>query len=86
LNADVNALERLQTVRGWNSSYLGSKYYVVDNIILMWCRVLCGVPPRDARKDLSITAEQRHIIVEQQSQGKRLRMPGETGSTGGEAH
>jgi hypothetical protein len=26
LNADVNALERLQIVRGRKSSYLGSKY------------------------------------------------------------
>jgi hypothetical protein len=26
LNADVNGFERLQIVRGWNSSYLGSKY------------------------------------------------------------
>ena len=83
----MKAFERLQIVRDRNSSYLGSKYYVVDNIIrLMSFRDLCGVPSWDARKDGSITAEQRHIIVEQQSQGKRLRMPGETGSTGGEAH
>jgi len=25
LDAEVNALERLQIVRGWNSSYFGSK-------------------------------------------------------------
>jgi hypothetical protein len=33
LNADVNAFERLQIVLDRNSSYFGSKYYVVDNIM-----------------------------------------------------
>ena len=43
LKADVKALDRLQIVLGLNSSYFGSKYYVVDNIILlMWRRYLCG--------------------------------------------
>jgi len=43
LNAEVNALGRVQIVRGRNSSYFGSKYYVVDNIsALMWRRDLCG--------------------------------------------
>jgi hypothetical protein len=58
LNADVKAFERLQIVLGLNSSYFGSKYYVVDNIILlMWRRDLCGVRLGDVHKHGSITAD-----------------------------
>ena len=37
LNAEVNAFERLQIVRGRNSSYFGSWPYVVDNIKYFLC-------------------------------------------------
>jgi len=58
LKAEVNAFDRLQMVRGRNSSYFGSKYYVVDNIILlMWRRDLCGVRLGDVHKHRSITAD-----------------------------
>jgi len=39
--------------------------YVVDNInVIMWRRDLCGVRLGTHIKDGSITADQRHIIVE----------------------
>src|SRR6202008_3416839 len=60
LNAEVNAFDRLQIVRGRNSSYLGSKYYVVDNISsLMWRRDLCGARLGNAPKDTLFGVDKR---------------------------
>jgi hypothetical protein len=62
LNADVNAFERLQIVRGRNSSYFGSWAYVVDNISpLMWRRDLCGARLGNAPKDTLFGVDKRHI-------------------------